>query len=105
MLTLHILNVYFDQTQPHQFKYTFNISAMYDFSSEKQQHTLLCRALEDILHSIIQTESYLLVSHLPDMCNGGDNGVELDDQSVRGTGSPKKQRFSHDQFHRGLRYA
>ena len=26
MLTLHILNVYVDKTQPHQFKYTFKKS-------------------------------------------------------------------------------
>ena len=26
MLTLHILNVYFDKTQPHQLKYAFNFN-------------------------------------------------------------------------------
>ena len=25
MVTFHILNVYFDKTQPHQLKYTFNV--------------------------------------------------------------------------------
>ncbi|KAI0239737.1 Ubiquitin carboxyl-terminal hydrolase MINDY-3 [Lamellibrachia satsuma] len=73
--------------------------------TEKQQQMLLCRALEDILHSIVRTESYLLVSHHADTYNGGDDGndVDLDDESGSGTSSPKKQCFSHDQFHLGLR--
>ena len=31
MLTFHILNVYVDKTQPHQFKFTFNITSYFSW--------------------------------------------------------------------------
>jgi len=67
---------------------------------------LLCRALEDILHALVHSDSFLLVSHHPDTYNGGDDGndVDLGDDSGGGTSSPKKQCSSHEQFHLGLRY-
>ena len=49
MLTFHILNVYVDKNQPHQFKYTFKFSVLTRSCISQNRQVKVSASLSDIL--------------------------------------------------------
>ena len=50
MLTFHILNVYVDKTQPHQFKYTFNM---------KKKKGIVRGTAPEVMQAVAEPESHV----------------------------------------------